>query len=165
MTYLATVNASAPAGVVKIPTLEISRPDTSEPLRTCAGYEDQTATLETGETVTFIASGMAVALPKRGDTGQQNLTFAVDNVMGVAQRFIDEGLEAGQPIDVIYREYLSNDMTAPAEPPLRFKLVDGVFEGAHVEIIASYMAVIMQEFMSRRYTATFARGLKYIGRS
>jgi|25_taG_2_1085351.scaffolds.fasta_scaffold00082_30 hypothetical protein len=165
MTILATVNASAPAGVVKIPTLEISRPDASEPLRTCAGYEDQTATLETGETVTFIASGMAVALPKRGDSGQQNLTFAVDNVMGIAQRFVDEGLELGQPIDVIYREYLSNDMTAPAEPPLRFKLVDGVFEGAHVEIIASYMAVIMQEFMSRRYTATFARGLKYIGRS
>lgn len=165
MTYLATVNASAPAGVVKIPTLEISRPDASEPLRTCVGYEDQQATLETGETVTFTASGMAVALPKRGDTGQQNLTFAVDNVMGVAQRFIDEGLEAGLPIDVIYREYLSNDMSEPAEPPLRFKLVDGVFEGAHVEIIASYMAVIMQEYMSRRYTAAFARGLKYIGRS
>ena len=165
MTYLATVNASAPAGVVKIPTLEISRPDASVPLRTCVGYEDQVATLETGETVTFTASGMAVALPKRGDSGQQNLTFAVENVMGIAQRFIDEGLEAGQPIDVIYREYLSNDMSEPAEPPLRFKLVDGVFEGAHVEIIASYMAVIMQEFMSRRYTATFARGLKYIGRS
>lgn len=165
MTLLTTVNASAPAGVVTIPTLEISRPDSSEPLRTCVGYQDQVATLETGETVTFIASGMAVSLPSRGDSGQQNLTFAVDNVTGIAQRFIDDGLELGQPIDVTLRIYLSNDMSAPAEPPLRFKLVDGVFEGASVEIIASYMSVILQEFMSRRYTATFAKGLKYIGRS
>ncbi|MGO3056995.1 MAG: DUF1833 family protein [Halomonas sp.] len=164
MTYLATVNASAPAGAVKIPTLELSRPSHSEPLRTCVGYEDQQAGLETGEIVTFIASGMAVAIPKRGDSGQQNLTFAVENVMGVAQRFIDEGLEHGQPIDVTYRLYLSTDMSEPAEPPLRFKLVDGVFEGSHVEVIASYMAVIMQEFVSRRYTASFARGLKYISR-
>lgn len=165
MTYLATVNASAPAGVVTIPTLEISRPDASEPLRTCVGYEDQVVTLETGETVTFTASGLAVALPSRGDSVQQNITFAVENVIGIAQRFIDEGLELGQPIDVTLRMYLSSDMSAPAEPPLRFKLVDGVFEGAHVELIASYMAVILQEFMSRRYTSDFARGLKYLGRS
>lgn len=163
MTYLATVNASAPAGVVKIPTLDISRPG-AEPLRTCVGYENQTVMLETGETVTFTASAMAVALPKRGDSGQQNLTFAVENVHGIAQRFIDDGIESGQTINVIYREYLSNDLSAPAARPLRFQLVDGVFQGAHVEIIASYMALISQEFAKRRYTAAFAPGLKYIGR-
>lgn len=164
MTLLATVYASAPAAEVMIPTLDISHPAFPDgAIRTCAGFEDITATLETGDTVTFTASGLDVSLPSKTDSGQQNLAFAIENVTGIAQNAIDTALEAGGEIRVTYRAYLASDLSAPAEPPLKMVLVGAEFQGSQLQVTASYMDIINRAWPADRYTATFASGLKYLG--
>lgn len=147
---------------VIIPTLEIKH-SAFEIIRTCAGFEHQTVTLETGETVTFTASGLDVSLPARNASGQQNLNFAIENVTGKAQRAIDDALAAGGRIDVIYRTYLESDLSTPAEPPLKMVLVGAEFEGASVQVTASYQDLIGYAWPRERYSVSFAPGLKYIG--
>lgn len=162
MTILSVVYASAPTSEVLIPTLEIKHPAIST-IRTCAGFENHTVTLETGEEVTFEASGLDVSLPERNDRGQQNLIFAIENVTGIAQRAIDDAMAEGGDILVIYRSFLSSDLSTPAEPPLRMVLVGADFEGSTVNVTASYMDLINQAWPRERYTADFAPGLRYIG--
>lgn len=164
MTLLSTLYASAPAAEVLIPTLEISHPSfPGGAIRTCAGFEDHTVTLEDGSVVTFTASGLDVSLPARNGSGQQNLAFAIENVTGIAQDAIDRAMEAGGQIEVIYRSYVASDLSEPAEPPLRMVLVGAEFRGANVQVTASYMDIINQAWPKDRYTATFAPGLKHIG--
>lgn len=147
---------------VVIPTLEIKHA-AFETMRTCAGFEDQTVTLETGETVTFEASGLDVSLPKRDASGQQNLTFAIENVTGIAQRAIDDAMAAGGQIQVIYRTFLESDLSTPSEPPLKMVLIGADFEGSAVQVMASHQDLINYAWPRQRYTAEYAPGLKYIG--
>ncbi|WP_426758809.1 DUF1833 family protein, partial [Klebsiella variicola] len=46
----------------------------------CQGYEDITATTESGNTVTFTACAIDIALPARNADGTQDLKFALCNV-------------------------------------------------------------------------------------
>ena len=162
MTTLSAVYASAPSAEVLIPTLEIKHPAIPA-IRTCAGFENHTVTLETGEEVTFEASGLDVSLPARNASGQQNLVFAVENVTGIAQRGIEDALAEGGEISVIFRSFLASDLSTPAEPPLRMVLVGADFEGSTVQVTASYHDIINQAWPRERYTADFAPGLRYIG--
>jgi hypothetical protein len=146
---------------VIIPTLEIKHA-AFEPIRTCAGFDDQTVTLETGEEVTFIASGLDVSLPARNASGQQNLNFAIENVTGIAQRAIDDAMAAGGQIQIIYRTFLESDLSTPAEPPLRMVLVGAEFEGSAVQVTASYFDLINYAWPRDRYSTDFSPGLRYI---
>ncbi|GHC19531.1 DUF1833 family protein [Aidingimonas halophila] len=164
MTILSTLYASAPVDEVLIPTLEISHPSFPDgPILTCTGFEDHTVTLETGEEVTFQGSGLDISLPSRDPSGQQNLQFAIENVTGIAQDAIDRALEAGGQIDVIYRSYIADQLSEPAEPPLKMVLVEPQFEGSTVQVTASFQDIINTAWPRDRYTATFAPGLRYIG--
>ena len=162
MTILAQVYSGHLVDDPLIPTLEIKHPAIPT-IRTCAGFENHTVTLETGEEVTFEASGLDVSLPERNDRGQQNLIFAIENVTGIAQRAIDDAMAEGGDILVIYRAFLASDLSTPAEPPLRMVLVGADFEGSTVHVTASYMDIINQAWPRERYTADFAPGLRYIG--
>ncbi|MDR5858225.1 DUF1833 domain-containing protein [Halomonas eurihalina] len=158
---LETVYASALSGHVRIDTLEIISP--SQTIRICDGYEDHVVTLETGETVGFLASAMKVVLPERNASGQQPLTFAVENVTGEAERAIDAALADGIPVDVIYREYLSSDLSAPAKPPIQFVLYDADFEDARAQLTSSFFDIIGTGYPRERYTVQRFPGLKHIG--
>ena len=85
MTILSQVYSGHDTADVLIPCLEIASPAFAAPIRNCTGFEDQTVTLEDDTQATFIASGLDVALPARDDSGQQNLRFDIDNVIGNAQ--------------------------------------------------------------------------------
>lgn len=158
---LERVYASAPSDEVIIPTLEIRHP-AIDTIRTCAGFENQAVTLEDDSQVTFLASGLDVSLPARNASGQQNLTFAIENVTGIAQNAIDEAMQAGGDIRVIYRTYLASDLSAPAEPPLNMSLIGAEFEGSSVQVTASYQDIISQAWPRERYSTDWAPGLRYI---
>ena len=85
MTILERVYASGGPEVI-IPTVELTCAAWAEPILICAGFEDQVCTTEDARTLTFIAAGIDVALPKKGNSGNQTLTFAIDNVSGAAQQ-------------------------------------------------------------------------------
>lgn len=161
MTIVARVYASAPADQVLIPTLEIAHPSI-ETIRICAGFDDQTVTLEDNSVVIFEAAGIEVALPKRDTSGQQQLTFALDGVSGIAQARIDDALEAGGPVTITYRTYLASDLSAPAEPALVMTLVSGMFQGGVVQLQAAYHDLLNYGWPRERYTAEFAPGIRYL---
>jgi hypothetical protein len=160
MTILERVFASAGNEVI-IPTLEITCSAWTSPLLLCNGFEDKTCITEDARTLTFIASGIQVALPKRDISGTQMLTFAIDNVTGQAQQLIDSALESGAMVYLTFRHYLSSDLTAPAEPPLKFIVRDGSMDGSVLSVNAAFFDLINTAWPRVYYTADFAPGLRY----
>ncbi|VFS93056.1 ArsR family transcriptional regulator [Pseudomonas aeruginosa] len=101
-----------------IATIEITRPSRPDPILICQGYDDITCMTEDGRLLTFIAGAIDVSIPKRDNSGNQNVGFAIDNVTGFAQQYISEAIDAGEPVTLILRIYLESDLTAPAERPI-----------------------------------------------
>lgn len=161
MTILNVVYASAPAGIRRIETLEILNP-AIDPIRVCRGWNDETVILERGEMVTFQASGIEIALPESSDNTQQTLRFGIDGVSGEAQQKIQEAIESGQQTMIVYREYLSTDLTSPAMGPLEFTMTDGTIEAFTVTIEAEFYDLLNTAWQRRRYTANFAPALAYM---
>jgi hypothetical protein len=161
MSLLERVFASAGAEVV-IPTLEITCPVWETGVCLCNGYEDHTCVTEDGRTLTFLAAGIEIALPKRDTSGAQVLSFAIDNVTGEAQRLVDQALDAGERIQIVFRHYLSTDKSTPAEPPLRLIARGGAMEGSALKVEAAFFDLINTAWPRRRYTLDFAPGLKYL---
>lgn len=146
---------------VEIPTLEIIC-SAWPSVFICAGFTDTTAVLEDDRTVTFIASGLDVSLPKNNNDGAQSLGVAVDNVTGEAQRLVDAANAAGVGIKLIYRTYLESDLSAPAEEPIQLDVLEVSIESSTVSFTAGYFDLINAAWPRVRYTADFAPGLRYI---
>lgn len=146
---------------VEIPTLEI-RCSAWPTVYICAGFFDVTATLETGQTVTFIACGMDVSLPKNNNDGGQTLGVAIDNVTGEGQRLVDAANAAGVGIELVYRTFLESDLGAPAEAAIQLDVLDVTIEGPTISFTAGYFDLINAAWPRVKYTADFAPGLRYI---
>lgn len=100
---------------VEIPTIELSSSAWADSIFVCAGYFDQTFTLEDSRVITFQATGMDATLPKKDNQGSQVLGVAIDSVRGEAQRRLDAAKAAGAKVTMTYRLYLDSDHSAPAE--------------------------------------------------
>jgi hypothetical protein len=161
MTVLERVFASSGTEVI-IRTLEITNVNWPTSILLCDGFEDQSCVTEDNRNLLFVASGIEVSLPKKGTDGNQSLNFVIDNVNGEAQRLIDMALESGQRINLVFRHYLSSDLTAPAEPPYRFVVKGGGMEGSAMTVSATFFDIINTAWPRKFYTADFAPGVKYI---
>ena len=160
MTILEQVYASG--GDVIIPTLELTSAAWAEPVLICAGFEDQVCVTEDARTLTFIASGIDVSLPKKTNSGAQNLNFAIINITGEAQRKIDEALESEARVMLTYRTFLASDKSAPAEAPYRFVVRSGQMRGTSVQITAGFFDAINTAWPRDLYTLKFAPGVRYL---
>lgn len=160
MTILNQIYASG--GDVIIPTLELTCPAWDEPLLLCGGFEDQVCTTEDDRTLTFVASGIDVALPKRDNRGAQNLVFAIDNVTGEAQRRVDQALIAEERVTIIFRQFLASDKSTPAETPYVFTVLSGRMVGSQVQITSGFFNAIGTAWPRKLYTTNFAPGIKYL---
>ena len=160
MTLLSVVYASRPTDEVIIPTLEIQVPG-HDPIRICADFDDHMLGVD-GQLVQFEGGNLQVALPASNTTGQQTLTFGVSNVNGIAQRYVDDALEAGDRVTIIYREYLVSDPSAPARRPYVMALTGGAFENGEAQFEAGYYDTLNTAWPRDRYTVESAPGLKYL---
>lgn len=161
MTLLQRVYASAPTDYVIIQTLDI-RVAGQDPVLLCNGFNEVTATLETLEEVTFEPGNLVVNLPKKDDSGQQSLNFGLWNVTSRAQDIITAALEADEEVPIVYREFFSNDLTAPATSPLPFVMVGGEFQGIELQIEASYYDILNTAWPRERYTSLNAPGIQFL---
>lgn len=161
MSIIETVYASAPSEHIILATLEILVPG-QDPIRVVADYEDLTAKLENGQEVTFQAGPFEYKEPSKNTDGQQTLTFAIANVTGEAQKAVEAALEADVEVPIIYRVYLSTDLTAPATKPYKMIMRGGSFEGMMVQIEAGYYDLLNTAWPRLRYTAENAPGLRYL---
>lgn len=163
MTVLQRLYASG-GDAVLIPTIELTCSAWDAPLRICHGFDDVTATDENGVSKLYRAGAIEVALPKRDTSGTQVLVFAIDNVTGSAQRLIDQALEAAARMQLVFRQYVSTDLSAPADRALRFEVRDVTMEGSVVQVSAAFFDLINTAWPRNYYTADFAPGLKYFQR-
>lgn len=169
--------ASAPSSEVAIHTLEIKNEvafNNGEPdsiIRLAEGFYSELENgeegvflgLENGEQAFFRSSAFGVSLPGKSVKGKQNLQFQIDNVTGEARHFIDKAMEAGSKVKIIYRVYLSSNLTAPAKPPFELTCVSEKDNIQTVSVVASFHDLVNRAWPKRRYTPAVARGLKYQG--
>ena len=163
MTILQRLYASG-GDAVLIPTIELLCAAWDEPLRICHGFDDVTALDEDGASKHYRAGAIEIALPKRDTSGTQVLVFAIDNVTGSAQRLLDQALEASARVQLVYRQYVATDLSAPADRPLRFEVRDVTMEGGVVQVSAAFFDLINTAWPRKYYTADFAPGLKHFQR-
>jgi hypothetical protein len=126
------------------------------------GWEDITAVLETGQTVTFKACGMDVAKPSRNADGVQDLRFALTNIDGVVSTEIRAALAARLEMTVTLRVYLSNDLLAPAKKPLSMVIKGGQWTATEVQVTAGFMNILATAWPRDRFNLTKHPGLRYI---
>lgn len=161
MTVLEQVYASAGPDVI-IFTLELTCAAWPEPVLICNGFVDQTCVTEDARTLTFIAAGISISLPRKDNRGGQDLAFAIDNVTGEAQQKIDQALEAEAEVTLTLRIYLESNKTTPQEAPYRMKMRDGSVRGSTVELRAGFFDLLNTAWPRKFYTLEFAPGLRYL---
>lgn len=100
------------------------------------GWDDLTATTESGAKVTFVGCGVDLALPARNADGTQDLRFAISNITGEASDAIRRALAMRQQILLTYRKYVSSDLAAPAERPYTLTVKSGQWSATEVQLVA-----------------------------
>lgn len=164
---LAEAYASCPADVIELSTLEIYHPTWPAPLRLVRDRQDLTARLEAsapndpGAEVLFQAFPFDFTLPKRGE-GRQELRVTVDNATRLLMDLI-EGMDLAydQPVRVIYRPYLSTDLTAPhMNPPLRLAVRSIGVDQQRVALSCGYADFANRKFPRRVYRVEEFPGLE-----
>lgn len=126
------------------------------------GWDDITARLETGEWVTFIACGMALALPAKNADGTQDLQFALSNITGEISAYIQEVLKDKRRSELVYRSYIEDDLEAPSEAPFRFEIKSGQWTATQVDITAGYFNLLETGWPRRVYNLIDFPMLRYI---
>ena len=166
---LQTLYASAPVDDLIIHTLELKNPDFNVEehipgsVRLVQGFDDMNAGLEDATIAVFKKSGFGVSLPQKSIKGRQDLNFVIDNVSGEVLKAIDAAIEGGEKITVIYRAYAGSDLSAPGQPPIVMTATAIKADFSSVSISASFHDLVNKSWPFRRYTPTFAPGLKYYG--
>jgi hypothetical protein len=148
--------ASCPSDVVELPTIEIYHSTWSSPVRLVRDRQNLTATLEAGapnnpaEEVLFTAFPFNFSLPKIGE-GRQELRITIDG----ASRILIDTIEAmdltvDDPVRVIYRPYLSTDLSGPhMNPPL--KLVCAGERAISINAKQVMLSCGYADFMNRKF--------------
>jgi len=145
---------------IEIPTLQITDGVVTHYLTD--GWDDVVATLETGETVTFIACGMALALPARNGDGTQDLKFALCNITGEISEYIQTVLREKRQCRLAYRSFLDTDVTAPTEQPVWLDVKDGQWTATQVDVVAGYFDLLKTAWPREIWTLQKFPGNRYI---
>lgn len=144
--------AMAPADKSIIETLEI-RHEGSYSIYITRGFIPVDLRLETGATKTFQPIGFEFSLPKNSDTGGQSLDITIDNTDCVVSDFIVAAKESMKPVQIIYRPYLSSDLTTPQmNPPLMLYLKNVSINIKTVSAEATFVDVVNRRFPNDYYT-------------
>ncbi len=147
--------ALAPATVAHVHSLEIRHPSIVESLYIVQGFQNRNLTLETAEVKTFTAIPFAFTLPPSNDSGLQELTLTIDNVGNKVAEFLELAMNFLEPVQVLYRPYLSTDLTEPKwNPPLRLFFTNATVSETQVSGRAAPADFLNRDFLSELYTRT-----------
>lgn len=115
--------ASNPDGQMDFDTVEISDPHFSKRYLLVVGTSDLTATLETGETVTFEGVPMEVGEGGNNNDTDQQASFTlpdVGNILDDEMARLPLGY-SGSPV-FTFRTFVSTDLSYPARGPVTYDL-------------------------------------------
>ena len=129
-TAIAEAYASAPVDQVIYHTVELHHPVFAVPIRVVRDHEALDARLEVsaprdaGLVTTFVPYAFDLTPPEQTTSGAPQCVLEIDNVDREILVQIRLAIQAGQPVEVIYRAYLDYDaLNGPEnDPPLRMEL-------------------------------------------
>lgn len=156
--------ASAPDNVVLMHTLELLHPAFTQPIRVVRDHQDLIATLEStapsnpGQRVTFVGYAFDLILPPMTEqTALPQIIVTIDNVDRQIVANIEAAMTTTDIIQIIYRPYLSTDLTAPQMiPPLEFQVQTMLADAFQVQATCSYGDPANRAFPNIDFTlATF----------
>jgi hypothetical protein len=141
------------------------------PFRFVADYRDLLATLEhnapndASQQVTFSKASFSVDRPSIDDSGQAELTIHVDGVSGTVMRAIDDIDLDGNPVGIVYREFVhpepENEALVLPGPDLieRQTAVSVACTLTRVEIKAVYVDHANRRFPRRNFNRRLFKGM------
>jgi hypothetical protein len=159
--------ASATAGDPALMTLELHHPDFTAPARVVNNLRNLTATLEddapynAGEAVEFIAVPFRYIRPPQSDeSAPAPVAVEIDNVSLALTTLLMQALESMEPVQVIAREYLPSDTSAPHVLPVTTLEMTGIEIGVEtVRAQLTFGHLTNRKFPVRQYTAENTPGL------
>lgn len=115
--------ASNPDGELDYITLEITHPLLSKRWLLVRGTSDLTATLETGETVTFEATPMDAKNAANNNDMDQTASFSLPDVLNILDEEMDRIPYGNAELPkFIFRRFVSTDLSYPADGPVVYEL-------------------------------------------
>lgn len=158
--------AAAPANLIIYHTLELWHSAFSSPIRVVRDYQDLTATLEASaprnpsSAVTFIAFAFDFTKPEVSSIGLPEVSITIDNVDRSIVANIEAALTTAELIQVIYREFINTDLTAPQnDPPLTLSISSISATLRTVTARAGFMNLSNKRFPTIEYNSELFVGL------
>lgn len=158
--------ASAPASTIIYHTLELWHPSFTTPIRVVRDFADLTATLEAtaprnpGAAVTFVAFNFDFTKPEVSAGGVPQITITMDNADRSIVANIEAALSSTGMVSVIYREYISTDLSAPQNnPPISMTILSVTADVFKVTATAGFLNLANKRFPTQEYSAEVFPGL------
>lgn len=143
----------APASKVIYDTLEIRQNGVQDSVFIVKARQSIQATDENGTVRTFLPVGFQFTLPSEDEDGFRSLSISIDNIGRSISDFIEAAKSEKVPVEIIYRPYLSDDLSQPQmDPPLILYLKDIQVTAAQVVGKATFMDLVNKKFPNELYT-------------
>ena len=164
--------ASAPSDVTILHTLELRHPTffddngnrtairvVRDNISHFCTLED-TAPLDAGKTVEFIAMAFDLQLPPVETVPVPEITLTLDNVSTEIIQYLDNAIETQDMIEMTYRPYLSDDKSCPQmNPPITLVITDIQVDVLKITATARMMDIGNKSFPAENYTVSKYPGL------
>lgn len=152
--------ALAPANVVIFHTLEVRQTGVQNQVYLVQARRAITAFDEDGIERTFEPTGFQFTLPPSSEEGFKSLNIAIDNIDRRVSDFINTAKDSDVPVEIIYRPYLSTDLSEPQmNPPLHLYLEDVQITSFQVTGRATFRDLTNMKFPNELYTRDRFPGL------
>ena len=158
--------ASAPDNTVAYHTLEIYHPAFSTPIRVVRDFVDLSARLEStaprdaSAYVTFVGYAFDIVPPEVSTAGVPQCQITIDNVSRDIMANLEAAIATNVPITVIYRMFLSTDLTAPQNnPPMALTIISIQADVFKITATATFGDLVNKRFPAQLYTIETFPGL------
>lgn len=158
--------ASAPNNSVAYHTLEIYHPAFTTPIRVVRDFVDLTATLENtaprnpNTAVNFTGYAFDIVPPEVSTVGVPQCQIQIDNVSRDITANLELAIPTSTPIQVIYRMFLSTDLSAPQNnPPMILTITSISVDVFKVTATATFGDLVNKKFPSVIYDVNTFPGL------
>lgn len=158
--------ASAPVDAILYHTLEIWHPNFTQPIYVVRDFADLHATKEAGAArdasteVTFVGFAFNLIPPEVDRGGVPQCVIEIDNVSREILANIEASMGSTDPITVIYRAYLSDDLSGPENyPPLELTILSITADPFKVRAVAGFGSLANTRFPKLDYDAQTFPGL------
>lgn len=161
MSLLEQVCASG-GGLSFIDSLELTCDSWAGPLRLVQGFYDMQLGFGNGTYATFQAVPMGLVFPDRNNTASQKVTMAIDNVLGDAQRLIDQAQADDAIVKMTLRRYVEGELYGPAQRPFIATVQGGMIKDTIVQINAGFHNILDYKWPRGAYDLSYCPDLAYM---